>query len=180
MGVKVFVDGKEFEAEDGTSVYEFMKMNGIEFWRPFEVPEIENEDCPLINIVEVDGRIVNPKVLKGMKVRDGMKINTRSEEIKKKLEERLEWLKKKGECYLIRLLQEFVAVEAESAGLRTMEERKEGKPVIVYDPELCIGCKNCVHSCPVGIETEEVKIFKRYYGCESCKFSKPVGAIREI
>jgi len=180
--VKVVVDGREFEAEEGISVYEFMKKNGIEFWRPVEIPEIkeiDNEDCPLINIVEVDGKILNPRVLKELRVREGMVINTRSKEIEEKLKERIDWLKRKGECYLIRLLQEFVAVEAESAGFRTMKERKEGKPVIVYDPEICIGCKNCISACPMGVETQEVKIFKQFYGCTTCKFSKPLGALRE-
>ena len=94
--VKVFVDGREYEVEEGTTVYEFMQRNGIQFWRPYDVPQLQfihNEDCPLIYIVEVDGKLANPKILKQMKVKDGMTINTKSKLIEEKLTERLNWLK---------------------------------------------------------------------------------------
>ncbi len=223
--VKVVVDGKEIEAEEGITVYDLMKNEGIEFWKPFEVPQLEfirNGDCPLLNIAEVDGNIVNPKTLKQLKVKDGMVINTKSKQIEEKLTERLNWLKEKEECYLVRLLQEFVAVEAENAGFISLEERKKStsegwvsEPSILYDPQLCIRCKNCIetcrsvqtvealsfdeekgiiqidearctrcgqciHACPMGLETEEVKVFKKFYGCELCPYSRPLGAMREV
>jgi len=177
---KVLIDGKEVEVEDGTTVYELMKKEDISFWRPFKVQQlesIENDDCPLTNIVEVDGEIVNPKILKELKVRNEMTINTKSKQIEEKLKERLNWLQEKGECHLIRLLQDSVVRLLQF--VNEMEGLEKEKPVIVYDPQLCIGCKACVFVCPVGIETEGVRIFKQYYGCKSCMYSKPIGAIRE-
>jgi len=223
--VVVKLDGKDVEVEEGTTVYELLQKEGKTFWRPFEVPQLEfirNEDCPLINIVEVDGRIANPKILKGLKVKEGMVINTNSKLIEDKLTERLNWLKEKEECYLVRLLQEFVACEAENGGLISMEERQKWEidpwislPSILHDPKLCVRCQNCIetcktvqsvealafdeekgvvlvdearcarcgqciHACPMGKEIGAVKVFKKWFECELCPYSRPLGAIREI
>ncbi|GEM_PF-59856 len=223
--VVVKLDGKDVEVEGSMSVYDLLQKEGKTFFRPFEIPQLEfikNEDCPLINIVEVDGRIVHPKILKGLKVKDGMVINTRSKLVEEKLIERLTWLKEKENCYLVKLLQEFVACEAENAGLISMKEREKwniepwfSSPAIFYEPELCIRCQNCVetcktvqsvealafvdekgvilvdearctrcgqciHACPMGKESGEVKVFKKAFGCETCPYSRPLGAIREV
>ncbi len=160
--VRVTVDGREVEASEGETLYDVVMREGG-FWRPFEVPQLEfihNEDCPLVNVVEVDGNIATPKKLKQMKVREGVVINRKSEKIRKKLEERLKRLEEREECHLIRLLQEFTAIEAANAGIISLEDREKWKfegwssEAIMYDPELCIRCGNCVETCK-AVQTVE-------------------------
>ncbi len=196
--VCVTIDGREVEVDENTTVADLMKSEGIDFWRPFDVPQIEfihNEDCPLINVVEVDGALATPKKIKQMKVRDGMKIETKSEKVKKTLEERLKRLESREECHLIRLLQEFTAIEAENAGIVSLEDRKNWKlegwksEAIMYDPELCIRCGNCVETCKSVQSVEAIKMDEekgvvlideaRCTRCGQCIHACPMGIENE-
>ncbi|AEH44377.1 hydrogenase, Fe-only [Thermodesulfatator indicus DSM 15286] len=155
--IQVNLDGASLSVEEGTTVYELIKKEGKDFWLPFEIPQLEfihHPECPALKIVEVDGRIVPAKMLKGLTVKEGMKINTQSDLVKEKLTERLNWLKENDECYLIRELQEIVAVEGENAGFITLEERAkweiepwESLPSIRHNPKICIRCKGCIETC---------------------------------
>ncbi len=223
--ITVKLDEQDIQVEENTTVAQLLEKQGKSYFRPYELPQLEaikNSDCPLINIVEVDGRVANAKILKGLTVKEGMVINTRSKLVEEKLNERLDWLKKKDNCYLIKKLQELVVCEAENAGLISREEIEKQQiegwtspPSILYDPELCVRCGNCVetcktvqtaeaialdkekgvilvdeakcvrcgqciHACPMGKETGAVKVFKETFDCETCPYSRPLGAIREI
>ncbi|WP_353640742.1 [FeFe] hydrogenase, group A [Desulfonauticus submarinus] len=51
---------------------------------------------------------------------------------------------------------------------------------IILDESKCVRCGQCIHACPMGKEINAVKVFKKAFGCETCAYSRPLGAIREI
>ena len=155
MGVKL--DGQEIKTEKDFTIYELLQQEGKKFWLPFECLEAEwvnNDDCPLLRIAEVDGSICSAKVLKGKAVKDGMVINTKSSLVEKTLTERLECLRDRGECSIVRGIQELVAGEAAEGGLIDIEERAKwefepriSEPSIIHDPNQCVRCKSCIDIC---------------------------------
>lgn len=119
-----------------------------------ELAWINNRSCPLVNLVEVDGRVVSLAVWAGRPAREGMRVDTRSARIDAVLRERLSRLRDRQECQIIRLSQEFAAAEAESGGLIDLESRaawnyapRGSAPSIHHDPNSCVRCKACVDTC---------------------------------
>lgn len=221
--ITVKIDGKDFSVSNTDSVFDAITKSGakIGVQKSFQEKDwIHNGECPLLNIAEINGKLFPVKFLKSKKAVDKMDIKTNSKLIDDALGERIDLLKKGGECLLIRELQEVVAAEAESAGFIDMEERKKWKfdlryslPSLLHDPNKCVRCKacievcrdvqavdalsfdeekgiiidenkcsrcgQCIHVCPMGFK-ENVKNFIDWMGCESCAFSRPLGAMREI
>ena len=154
--MRVYLDGEERQT-DCTTVLELLTETGKGFLKADGVKELEwihNAECPLVNIVEIDGRVYPVTVLKNKAVKEGMSINTSSPVVEEKLKERLDLLSAKHECLIIRKAQEFVACEAASGDLVNLEERKTwsfktrgSEPSIVHDPNKCIRCGSCVETC---------------------------------
>jgi iron-only hydrogenase group A len=152
---------------------------------------INNPCCPLVNLIEVDGRVVPLAVWSGRPVRDGMVIRTRSEQLESMLQERLVYLRDHQQCQIIRQAQEFAAAEAESSGLIDLEQRanwsfapRGSTPSIHHDPNSCVRCRACVDTCnevqgvgalsfdeKEGVMFDETKCTR----CGQCILSCPVG-----
>lgn len=154
--MRVYLDGVEKKAEEMT-VFEFINKEGKELLKPGNAKELQyirNEECPLVNIVEVNGRIYPIAVIKNKMLQEGMDIKISSHLVKEKLQERIKLLTDKHECLIIRKAQEFVACEAASAEKVDLEARKiwdyairESSPSIIHDPTKCIRCGSCVEAC---------------------------------
>ena len=50
---------------------------------------------------------------------------------------------------------------------------------VVLDESKCVRCGQCVMNCPLSFQDKTVQLFKDWLGCNSCPFSRPVGAITE-
>jgi iron-only hydrogenase group A len=191
----VFLNEKEFSERTKKTIYDFIKNAGESLYLPSIIPEmnwINNEECPLINIAEVNGNIKPIKFLKSQPIRDGIKINTKSDLVKTTLNERMKLLQEKHECILIRNLQELFAAEAESAGFIELEEREKwnfeerfSSPSIIHDPNKCVRCEACITTCrdiqgvdaitkdpEKGIIIDEDKCVR----CGQCILSCPMGS----
>lgn len=153
--MQVKLDGESLSVDAGT-VYELFQKQGKSFYRldhPFSA-FIHNPDCPLLNIVEINGQIYSAPALKNKLVAEGMEINTESEKIKALLRQRLEKLEKDHECLLIRELQEIVARDAADSQLIDFDVRqswqfplRRSEPSTVHDPNKCVRCGGCVTVC---------------------------------
>ncbi|WP_348981341.1 [FeFe] hydrogenase, group A [Salidesulfovibrio onnuriiensis] len=66
--------------------------------------------------------------------------------------------------------------EVQQVGALAMDEEKG---VVMADPGKCVRCGQCIHACPMAKESDEVLAFKKLFGCSSCTYSKPIGAISE-
>lgn len=149
--MKVIFDGVEKNVDPGM-IKELLRQSGKAASPDDSVgvlDHINNHDCPLVNIVEIDGRIHTAFSIKGKQLKEGMKINTNSSKIREELEKRVDFLLKKHECLIIRNAQEFVACEAASGNKVDLEERKNwdweervSEPSILHDPNKCIRCVN--------------------------------------
>lgn len=190
--MRVYLDGEEKQT-DYLTVLEFIKKEGKDFMKLDDVEEVKwihNEDCPLVNIIEINGSIYPVTVLKGKAIRENMDIRTSSTLLESKLKERIEMLSQKHECMIIRKAQEFVACEANSAQMVDLEARKtwsfeirSSEPSIVHDPQKCIRCGSCVETCrnqsvealtmdeESGVIIDEDKCVR----CGQCTLSCPFG-----
>jgi iron-only hydrogenase group A len=152
---------------------------------------INNPRCPLVNLIEIDGQVVPLAVWSDRPVRDGMVVKTRSQQLESVLQERLRHLRDHQQCQFIRHTQEFVAAEAESRGLISMEQRAQWQyeprlspPSILHDPNACVRCQACVDTCnttqgvgALSFDEKEGVIFDdaKCTRCGQCILSCPVG-----
>jgi len=156
-----------------------------------ELAWISNPRCPLVNLVEVDGRVVPLATWADRKVRDGMRINTRSEQLDTELRRRMKHLREHQQCLFIAQLQEFAAADAESNGMVDLEKRAQWKfeprgsaPSVFHDPNACVRCKACVETCndvqgvgALSFDEEQGVLFDdaKCTRCGQCILSCPVG-----
>lgn len=64
----------------------------------------------------------------------------------------------------------------------------QGVEALTFDEELgvliddvkCTRCGQCIHACPMGYQEKSHKVFREWTDCETCPFSRPLGAMREI
>jgi len=157
MPLTVQLDHTRVTVEDTPTLLAFLHAQRAGLWRPEGYAEpawIANPRCPLVHVVEVDGQVVPLATWADRRLRDGMVIRTRSEQLETVLRARLEHLHQRQECLFTRQLQEFVAAEAESRGLIEMDRRAAWKfdvrgsaPSVFHDPNSCVRCQACVDTC---------------------------------
>jgi iron-only hydrogenase group A len=194
MGLTVHLDEKPIALERPLGILDLLcreqkKLASARFGE--ESAWINNPRCPLIHLVEVDGRVAPIAVCADRPVCEGMIIRTRSKQLDAALAERLGHLRDRQECLYIRQLQEFVAAEAESRGLIDQERRaawrfelRTSPPSIFHDPNACVRCRACIDTCNtiqgVGAltfdETEGVLFDDaKCTRCGQCILSCPMG-----
>ncbi|MBN1535705.1 MAG: iron hydrogenase small subunit [Anaerolineales bacterium] len=115
---------------------------------------IRNPFCPQLGLAECDGQLVTLPALKRRMAKDGMTIETHSENVQQTLEARAKLLKEHHECTFITEWQRSVAIEAESTGFITLEAwenfsfpMRSSSPSIIHDPNKCVRCKACIEVC---------------------------------
>jgi iron-only hydrogenase group A len=156
-----------------------------------ELKWINNSRCPLVNLVEVDGQVVPLATWADRQVRDGMRINTRSEQLDSELQRRLTHLRDHQQCQFMAQLQEFAAADAESNGMVDLEQRAKWQfeprgsaPSVFHDPNACVRCKACVETCndvqgvgALSFDEEQGVLFDdaKCTRCGQCILSCPVG-----
>ncbi|MGD9127340.1 MAG: [FeFe] hydrogenase, group A, partial [Planctomycetia bacterium] len=112
-------------------------------------------------------------------------------QLQSELQVRLTHLKEHQQCQFIAGLQEFVAADAESSGLISLEERSQwqfeprgSSPSIVHDPNSCVRCQACVDVCnsiqgvgALSFDEEKGVIFDetKCIRCGQCVLTCPMG-----
>ncbi len=190
----ILLDDRKVSLDKPVSILDLLTQQKLRLSRPRICQEqdwINNPRCPLVNLIEVDGRIVPLAVWSDRTVHDGMVIHTRSQQLESVLQDRLRHLQAHGQCQFTGQMQEFVAAEAESRGLIEIEKRAEWKfeprgsqPSIFHDPNSCVRCQACVDTCNItqgvgalSFDEKEGVIFDdaKCTRCGQCILSCPMG-----
>jgi len=155
---RVYLNDQAIEIAGPTTVLGLLQERKPAFWRPAgfvqDMEAINHRACPLLNVLELDGRVTPVAMAADRPLRDGTQIKTRSPQLEQVLTDRLHRIREKGECALIAEFQEFAGAEAESAGLVELEKRAQwrfeprgSEPSIFHDPNRCVRCRACVETC---------------------------------
>ena len=155
--VKLTIDGKEIEVEEGKTILEAARMVNIDIPTLCFLKDInEVGECRMC-VVEVEGR-------RGFatsciqKVEDGMVVHTNTEKVIEARRLVLDLIlsnherecltcTRNGNCELQKLAQEFNLDEIEYKGERTPHEIDDLSPSIVRDFNKCVLCRRCVATC---------------------------------
>ena len=155
--VKLTIDGKEIEVEEGKTILEAARMINIDIPTLCFLKDInEVGECRMC-VVEVEGR-------RGFatsciqKVEEGMVVHTNTEKVIEARRLVLDLIlsnhdrecltcTRNGNCELQKLAQEFNLDEIEYKGERTPHEIDDLSPSIVRDFNKCVLCRRCVATC---------------------------------
>lgn len=123
--VKINIDGKKFEAEEGENLLSFLLKNNFPIPHLCYHPDFEPEqDCRLC-LVEVNGKI---KTSCGVKIKEGLEIITNSEKIKK-----------------LRLTN--IQLNALANKRKINRSSFQFSKIINFDIRKCIDCGLCIKAC---------------------------------
>jgi len=155
--VNITIDGKSIKTEQGKTVLEAARENGIDIPTLCFLKDInEVGDCRVC-LVQIEGR-------RGFatsciqKVEEGMVIHTNTEEVLEARKVVLDLIisnhkvdcltcVRNGNCELQQLAKQFNMTEIEFAGVRNEHEIDDLSPSIVRDFSKCILCRRCVATC---------------------------------
>ncbi len=205
--IKLTIDGKEIEVEEGTTILEAAKKINIDIPTLCFLKDInEIGDCRMC-VVEVEGR-------RGFatsciqKVEEGMKVKTNSPAVVEARKLVLDLIlsnherecltcTRNGNCELQKLAEQFNMTEIEYQGERKVHEIDDKSPSIVRDFNKCVLCRRCVATCKnvqnIGAIDSAGRGFESCIStvgnnslndvnctfCGQCIQSCPVGALKE-
>jgi predicted molibdopterin-dependent oxidoreductase YjgC len=171
--VDITIDGRIFQAEEGKSLLEVMRTEGIKVpylcYHPALKPSGSCKLCS-VEVVSKTGRQVT-MLSCIMKVRNGLNVKTQSEAVHKARAEAFKNLLQMAPQSLVirKLAQEYgievgpppdgcircrlcIGVCKEIVGANALKmEKLEGKNFVVPTEGLCIGCGTCVNVCPTKV-----------------------------
>ena len=155
--IKLTINGKEIEVNEGTTILEAARMVNIDIPTLCFLKDInEVGECRMC-VVEVEGR-------RGFatsciqKVEEGMVVHTNTPKVIEARRLVLDLIlsnherecltcSRNGTCELQKLAQEFNLDEIEYKGERTQHEIDDLSPSIVRDFNKCVLCRRCVATC---------------------------------
>lgn len=169
---KIFIDEKHLEIEEDTTVLKAAEHAGIHIphfcYYPAFLPEGSCRMC----LVEIEG-LPKLELACSTRVREGMKISTKSEKVIEARKGVLEFLlaehpldcpicDKAGECKLQDYYEEHGLFESQFEEFKEKRQKKVkiGKNLI-FDQERCILCTRCVRFLREVTETQELGVFNR-------------------
>ena len=194
MNTTINLNGRAVELNGPVTLLDVLQQQRLSLHHPKgfeELDWIHNPRCPLVHLVEVDGRVVPIATWAERPIGDKAKINTKSEQLDAILHDRLTQLRDRQQCQFMGIVQEFTAAEAESNGLIDLEARAKwdfeprgSAPSLFHDPNTCVRCKACVDTCntiqevgalsfdeELGVLFDDTKCTR----CGQCILSCPVG-----
>jgi len=203
--VRLWIDGKEIEAEEGKTILEVARENGI------YIPTLcYHEKLPPIGacrlcIVEIEG-YDEPQPACMQPVQEGMVVRTNTEKLYQMRKEILGVLlenhpldcpvcDKAGECRLQDLVYEFgydsrIVEDSESPPMLARKPVSYATVAIKYYPSRCILCQRCVYACREVAQRGVLALNKDYkaievvhpercISCGECLAVCPVGALTQ-
>jgi len=170
--VKIYIDEKELEVEDGMTILEAAEGAGLQIphlcYHKAFIPQGSCRIC----LVEIEG-LPKLELACSTRVREGMKVSTQSQRVMDARKGVLECLlaehpidcpicDKAGDCKLQDYYEEYGLFDSE---FKEEKERKEKKIEIgknlILDQERCVLCRRCVRFLREVTKTEELGVFER-------------------
>jgi len=170
--VKIFIDDKLVEAEEGMTVFAAAEKEGIPIPHLCYHPAFISEGSCRMCLVEIEG-MPKLELACSTQVREGMKIWTQTERVIESRKGVLEFLlaehpldcpicDKAGECKLQDYYEEYGLFDSQFKEFKEKREKKVniGKSLIL-DRERCILCTRCVRFLREMTKTQELGVFNR-------------------
>ena len=205
--IKIKINGKEILARENENVLETALSNGIyipHLCHHSDLPE--HESCRLCLVENLDTKEIVPSC--SLKVREGLNICTKNEQIDKLRNLAMELLlaahpedcsacPKYGRCELQTLIQ-YMGVSAMRMRTRIKGFKESRQQLLIHDMNRCVTCGRCVRACNdlrgVGVRQFNKKDMETYVGtlhdkllkdadcrfCGACAEVCPTGTIRDI
>lgn len=205
--IKLTIDGKEVEANEGITVLQAAKQIGIDIPTLCFLKDVNQAGECRICIVEIEGRrgfIPSCRTI----VEEGMKIKTNTIELNEARRIILDLILsahhrdcltcvRNGNCELQALADKFGVTEIHYEGQKEKAFIDEISPSIVRDNSKCIMCKRCVSTCKnvqkvgaidvagrgfhsrIAAENDESLNNVNCIFCGQCIEACPVGALKE-
>lgn len=189
------IDGREIEAEAGKTILEIAKENGIDIPSLCFHPDVETKDHCNMCLVRIEGEDGLRRSCSTI-AKDGMEITSQSEELETERKKNLDKVLAKHllecddcvwfqHCRLLELVRKF---QAKPVAEKNDKDQVLQAGTVVFDQTKCIGCGNCLETCPVGYldldERQKVCLSddpeKDCVNCGQCILHCPVGAIEGI
>nr|QBH21916.1 hydrogenase [Clostridium neuense] len=204
--ITLVLNGKEVQANEGTTVLEVARENNVDIPTLCYLKDCGNFGKCGVCLAEVDGKILASCVAK---VKDGMVINTNTEEVNERIKKRVSMLLDKHEfkcgpcprrenCEFLKLVIKTKARANKPFLPQDKTPYIEARSnAIVLDRSKCVLCGRCVAACKKYTQTESIKFIKkdgqRVVGtendvsfddsncllCGQCVIACPVAALKE-
>jgi NADH-quinone oxidoreductase subunit G/NADP-reducing hydrogenase subunit HndD len=151
------IDGKRIEAEEGQSILEIARGNGIFIPTLCHHPDLKEKSSCRMCLVEIKGR-KGMQVSCSTKAEEGMEIMTDSPAIARARKTNLELMfvqhrEECGDCVVSHNCQMLEYARRFMVEINHLPDRKEDYPVYQFGPSLlfdsskCIDCGNCTQMC---------------------------------
>ena len=170
--IKIFIDDKPFEVEEGITVFEAAKQAGIEIphfcYHPAFAPEGTCRMC----LIEIEG-VPKLELSCAAVVRDGMKVSTNNERVVEGRKGVLEFLladhpmdcpicDQAGDCKLQDYYEKYGMFESQfSENKEKRDKKKKIGQTLIHDQERCVLCRRCVRFTREITKTQEIGVFER-------------------
>lgn len=204
--ITLVLNGKEVQANEGTTVLEVARENNVDIPTLCYLKDCGNFGKCGVCLAEVNGKILASCVAK---VKDGMVINTNTEEVNERIKKRVSMLLDKHEfkcgpcprrenCEFLKLV---IKTKARATKPFLPQDKtpyvEDRSKAIVLDRSKCVLCGRCVAACKKYTQTESIKFIKkdgqRVVGtendvcfddsncllCGQCVIACPVAALKE-
>lgn len=197
--VSIEINGKKIEVEQGQTVFQVAKENNIYIPSLCYHPDLPARSSCRLCLIQVEG-MPRPVTSCNTTVKEGMKITTDTENIKKLRGKNLELIfgehvmhcsdcLRSFNCTILRLAKEF------GINIKKYSNRKRGPKhinyghVIEFEGDKCIECGNCVEACKKqSINCLKMRDYNQQthispstespcIACGQCIIHCPVGAI---
>ncbi|MDX1386147.1 MAG: 2Fe-2S iron-sulfur cluster-binding protein, partial [bacterium] len=169
---KLKIDGKEIEAEEGTTVFEAARQNGIEIPHFCYHPKLSIAGNCRMCLVDIE-KIPKPAISCDTRVAEGMVVHTKTREVQELQKAVLEFIlvnhpidcpvcDQAGECRLQEFYMDYTMTDSEFREDKVKKPKKvELGPNVILDDERCILCSRCIRFCDEITKTGELCFINR-------------------
>lgn len=175
--VKIEIDGKKYEVDQGKLVLDVCRDNSIEIPTLCYLKDVSAEGACGICLVEIEtprGPVLQRSCI--LKAAEGLKISTDTPLIQQARRLNLELIlarhpldcmtcEKDGDCILQNLAYSFSIKQSRFYDPAKLLEKKAVpwslNPFIEFDPQKCVRCKRCVNTCRNKAMAEALAVISR-------------------